>query len=142
MAGAKILWSAAPVAKSSCPDPRPCRNRSSERPLGRDACVTVISWLNPAGGPADPPDWSGVGLVRRAGVGGIGVGEFGAEQNDLRRVVDPDQQDDNGGGRTVSRLEALRADVPADGELAEIEQNRGGYGSRKHIAPGDVSVGK
>jgi hypothetical protein len=42
--------------------------------------------------------------VRRAGFGGlraprsafdgIGMGEFGAEQNDLRRVVDPDEKDD------------------------------------------------
>jgi hypothetical protein len=33
------------------PDRYPCRKDRPERPLGRDVCVTVVSWLKP-----DAPD--------------------------------------------------------------------------------------
>jgi hypothetical protein len=39
----------------------------------------------------------------------IGAREFRAHQYQLRRVVDPDQQNDEGGRRAIRRFEALNA---------------------------------
>jgi hypothetical protein len=50
--------------------------------------------------------------------------ELSAEQYDLRGVVDPDQDDDDRGGRAIRRFKSLLADVKADQELADLEQRR------------------
>ncbi len=52
----------------------------------------------------------------------IGVADLGAEEDDLRRVVDPDQQHHERGSSAVGRFQSLAADVPGDGELAGFEQ--------------------
>lgn len=70
----------------------------------------------------------------RSTLGGIVLRDFSAEQHDLRRVVEPHQKNDDGGGRAGGRFQALPADVPADGNLADVEQDRGSDGSRKDIA--------
>ena len=60
--------------------------------------------------------------AKRTDLGRIGMRQLGAEQDDLRGVVHPDQQDHDRGRRAVGGFKSLRADVPADGELADVEQ--------------------
>jgi hypothetical protein len=71
-----------------------------------------------------------------------GARQLGAEEDDLGGVVNPYQQDDDRRCRTVGGLQTLTADVPADRELAEVEQHRGGDRTRGHVAPADLGVGK
>ena len=65
----------------------------------------------------------------RSDLGRIRMREFGAEQDDLRGVVDPNEQDHDRCRSAVGRLEPLGADVPTDGELAEVEQQCGDHGA-------------
>ena len=68
--------------------------------------------------------------------------EFGTEQEDLGRIIDPDEQHDERGRSPIGRFQALGPDVPADHEFAEIEQHRGRDRSRYYVVPGDRGVGK
>src|SRR3977135_796873 len=53
------------------------------------------------------------------------IGEFSAEQHELRRIVNPDQHDHDRCGGTIGRFEPLLADVESDQELAELEERSG-----------------
>jgi hypothetical protein len=50
--------------------------------------------------------------------------EFRPEQYNLRRVVDPDQDDYDRCGGAIRRFKSLLADVEADQELADLEKRR------------------
>ena len=49
-----------------------------------------------------------------AGRVGTGLGEFGAQKEDLRGVVDPQQQDNQAARHPVGRGNRSAADVPSD----------------------------
>jgi hypothetical protein len=51
-------------------------------------------------------------------LGRVGISEFGAEQHNLRRVIEVRSADNERVGRTVSRFKALNADIPADHFIA------------------------
>ena len=72
----------------------------------------------------------------------VGMADLGAEQDDLRRVVDPDQQHDERCGRAVRRFQTLAADVPGDGELARLKQEGGDKRTWPNIAPTHGHIGK
>ena len=69
----------------------------------------------------------------------VDPGELGAEQEDLRRVVDPHQQHDQRAGGAVARGDAALADVQADQRLADGEQQRGHRRADPDVAPGDAA---
>jgi len=50
---------------------------------------------------------------------GVCFGEFRSEQECLRRVVDPEQQDDQSARRTIARGNGAAAEIPADEGLAD-----------------------
>ena len=70
---------------------------------------------------------------------GVGAREFRAHQ-ELRRVVHPDQQNDERGRRAIGRFEGLFADVEADEHLADLEERGGNRGAGPDIAPSDIGV--
>src|SRR5439155_1472968 len=53
---------------------------------------------------------------------GIGAGELGAEQESQRRIVDPQQNDDQRTGRPISLGDIAAADIEADQRFADREQ--------------------
>ena len=65
-------------------------------------------------------------------------GEFGAQKKDLRRVVDPHQQDDERASRAKSGSDAAAADIQADEELAYREEKRGHCRADPDVVPGDL----
>ena len=68
------------------------------------------------------------------------MGELGAQQHDLRRVIDPNQQNNERGRRAISRGKRELADINADQQLAELEQRGSDPGAEPNIAPFDVGV--
>ena len=71
---------------------------------------------------------------------GIDAREFRAHQYQLRGVVHPDQQNDEGGRGAIRRFEALFADVKADEQLADLEEGGRDGGAEPDVAPGDIGV--
>src|SRR5258708_20733555 len=71
---------------------------------------------------------------------GVGAREFRAHEHELRRVVHPDQQNDEGGCRAIGRFEGLFADVEADEQLADLEERGRNCGAEPDIAPSDIGV--
>ena len=65
----------------------------------------------------------------------IDAREFRAHQYELRRVVHPDQQNDEGDRRAKGRFEGLFADVEADEQLADLEESCCDGGPRRHRYP-------
>ena len=53
---------------------------------------------------------------------GVDPCELRAEQDDLRGIVDPQQDDHDRTGRTIDRSDAGRGQIPADQVIAEQEQ--------------------
>ncbi len=79
----------------------------------------------------------GVGrqIAHRAEDACVDPGEFGAHQEDLRRVVDPDEDDDERPRCAVARGDAAFADVQADQELADGEEHGGDERAEQHVVP-------
>ena len=73
---------------------------------------------------------------------GLDAGEDRAEQDQERRVVDPEEQDHHGGRGSVRRGELASPEVEADRPFAHREQEGRQDGSRPDVAPGDLDVGK
>src|SRR5712671_3345766 len=73
---------------------------------------------------------------------GLDASEFRAYQHQLRRVVDPDQQNDEGRRGAIGRFEALLADVEPDEQLADLEQGRRDRGAEPDVAPSHIRVGQ
>jgi len=71
----------------------------------------------------------------------IGVGELGAEEEDLGRVVDPGQDEDHPARGPVGRAELAAAEVHADHHLADEEETRGHRGPHPDVSPLDLHVG-
>src|SRR4028118_1905114 len=69
------------------------------------------------------------------------LGQLGAEEQDLRRVVGPEQDDHQRAGRAVDRGHAAVAQVEADQELADGEQQGGYRGAEHQRAPPDLPAG-
>src|SRR5664279_187072 len=65
----------------------------------------------------------------------VGAYEFGAEQYDLRRIVDPEEQYDHRAGGAVTRRHATLAEIEADHLLAECEEQGSDDRTRHHVAP-------
>ena len=59
------------------------------------------------------------------------VGKFRTEKDDLRRIIHPDQNDDDRCRRAVSRFKALVADVKPNQKLSELER----YGRNRRPEP-------
>lgn len=66
--------------------------------------------------------------------------KFSAQEHDLRRVVDPDEDNDDGRRRTKSGFQTLFADVKSDGELTEFEQQCRESGAELYFSPFDSCV--
>ena len=67
----------------------------------------------------------------------IDPGELGAQQEDLRRAIDPHEQHDDGTRRAEARGDAALADIEPDQDLADLEQHGGHDGADPHVAPRD-----
>ena len=72
----------------------------------------------------------------------MGPGEFGAEKNDLRRIVNPDEYDDERSRCAVGGFQALFADVKADQKLADLEKRCGEHAPRQNLLPFDLNIGE
>src|ERR1044072_3116857 len=73
---------------------------------------------------------------------GVGLRKFGAEQENLGRIVNPKQQYDETAGGTVARSDCAAADVPADQRLPEIEEKRRHQGPDNDVPPLERTVGQ
>src|SRR5664279_4399935 len=65
----------------------------------------------------------------------VGPGEFSAEQQNLGRVIHPNQQDDEGAGGPISVGESGSTQIKSQQQFARREHDRSEYGSYGHIAP-------
>ena len=72
---------------------------------------------------------------------GVSVRQFGAKQQDLRGVVDPDEKHGEGCGRTINGYQRGMAQIKSNGYFAEGEEKRGEGGGRPHVAPFDRGIG-
>jgi hypothetical protein len=61
----------------------------------------------------------------RAALHGVDLRELGAEEEDLGRVVDPKQEDDQRAGGAVGGADAAASQVVADQDLADGEEDGG-----------------
>ena len=68
--------------------------------------------------------------------------EFGPEEDNLGRVINPNEKDHDRSRRPVCGLTDLGADVPTYGELTEVEQKRRSEGAWDHVIPGDLGIRK
>jgi hypothetical protein len=50
---------------------------------------------------------------------GVRLSDFRTEEQNLRRVIDPDEQHDDGRGGAIGLFETLRADVPSDDKATQ-----------------------
>ena len=73
---------------------------------------------------------------------GVDPREHRAEQDDLRGIVDPQQDDHDRTGCTIDRGDAGRGQIPADQVIAEQEQQAAGARPDPNVAPGDLGVGQ
>src|SRR5436190_2836663 len=65
----------------------------------------------------------------------IHLGEFGAQQKNLRGIIDPPQDDNERPGRSIARLHTAFADVQPDQKFTEREQQRSHQCTDPNIAP-------
>ena len=80
------------------------------------------------------------GLDPRAVAVGVDLGELRPEEEDLRRVVNPDQEHHERARRPVGRAEAAPAQVQADEALADQEQDRRQHRADPDVPPGDLRI--
>src|SRR5690606_24682873 len=71
----------------------------------------------------------------------VGAGELGAEEQDLRGVVDEQEHDHQRPGRAVGRAHPRGAEVPAQPELPHLEEHGREEGAAPHVAPAEPHVG-
>ena len=71
-----------------------------------------------------------------------GLGEFRAEEENLRRVVDPEQEQHQGAGRAVARLDVRVRQVQSDQVLADGEEERGDERAVPDVSPGNPRLGE
>src|SRR3954453_13860066 len=64
--------------------------------------------------------------------------ELGAEQEDLRRIVDPHHHDHDGAERAKARADVALAEVQANQELSDDEEQRRDESAYPDVAPLDV----
>ncbi len=72
----------------------------------------------------------------------VDLGELGPQEKDLRGVVHPDDDDDERPGRPVRRGDGALAQIEADQELADGEEQRRDGRPEPHVSPGDLHVGQ
>src|SRR6185503_17204243 len=65
----------------------------------------------------------------------VDLGELGTEEDDLGRVVNPEQDDDEGAGGAVDGCHRAAAQVETDERLADREQHRGHGRAGPHVPP-------
>jgi len=76
--------------------------------------------INPAATRANPP--CSRHPLQRAIVLRVTVGDLRTHQDDLRRVVDPDQHDDDRSGGTIGRFQSLLTNVEANRRLPDLKE--------------------
>src|SRR5687768_16827789 len=62
-----------------------------------------------------------------------GLRELGAEEHDVRRVVDPNENHRQRSGRAERAAGITATEIEADQELAAHEKNRGADGAHPHV---------
>ena len=70
----------------------------------------------------------------------VDAGELGAQQEDQRGEVDPEQEQHQRAGGAVGGVDAGPLEIEADGVLADREQHRGDRRAPGHVAPADLDV--
>ena len=83
-----------------------------------------------------------VGHDVRAVAVGVGPGHLRAQQQDLRRVVDPDQQHRQRAGGAEGGGHAGAPDVEGDEVFAQVKQHRGDQRAEPDVLPGNLGVGQ
>src|SRR5690606_10296953 len=73
--------------------------------------------------------------------GGVDLGELGPKEEDLRRVVDPDQQHHQRAGRAVGGAKALPPQIEAQQLLTDDKEQGRDKRAQPYIAPGDPHIG-
>jgi len=63
-------------------------------------------------------------------------------ENDLRRIINPNEHYNNGSSRPVGRFKTLLTNVKPDGQFPELEQKRGQKRPQPDIVPIDGYVGQ
>src|ERR1044072_8532406 len=66
---------------------------------------------------------------------GIDLGELRPQQENLRRIVDPEQQQDEAARRAIGRTHGAAPQIDADGGLPGEEQQRRAGRADPHVAP-------
>ena len=75
-----------------------------------------------------------------APMSGIDLGKLGTKQENLRRVVYPEQHDYQGAGSAIARCHGTAADVEADQRLPYAEQQGRDNCADHNIMPFDPPV--
>ena len=69
--------------------------------------------------------------------------EFGSDQQDDRRDVNPDHEHDYGAQRAVHETERRQiTDVPGKRQLSRLEEDRREQSTRQGVSPADAQIGK
>ena len=68
------------------------------------------------------------------------LGELRPQQKDLSGVIHPEQHDNQAACRTVGRRQSAAAEVGADQELTDLEQERSAERPGADVAPFEIQV--
>jgi hypothetical protein len=77
----------------------------------------------------------GVAALQRAIVLRVIVGDLRTHQDDLRRIIDPDQHDDDRGSGSGGRFQPLFADIEADGGFPGFKEQRSEKRAQPNVTP-------
>src|SRR4029453_4329245 len=112
------------------------RSSSTDRVMSYRLCVRVILRTN--SGAIE----SFLTLLARRGIARIidRLRQLGAEQEDLRGVVDPEHQDDQRTRGAIGRVRDRLTEVPADQRLSDGEQQGCDESAQQKMAPEDRRI--
>ena len=82
-----------------------------------------------------------LGLDTGADAAGIDLSKFRAQEDNLGRVVDPQQQQDDRPRRAKGRSRVAALKVEAQGVFADLKQQSGDRRANQDVPPGDLDIG-
>src|SRR6058998_3009917 len=113
---------------------RPTEEEAADRGERGDLVTRACRWRSDM----DVGRWLGGKLAPAR----VDVRELRAEEEDLRRVIHPHEDDHERARRTIRGRHAALTQIETDDELARGEQQRGDGGAQPHVAPRDLGIGQ
>src|SRR5829696_4310442 len=109
------------------------RSSSTDRVMSLPPWVRVILRTN-----SGASEWF-LALLARRGIASVidRLRQLGAEQEDLRGVVDPEHQDDQRTRSAIGRVRSRLTEVPSDQRLSDREQQGCDKSAQQQVTPVD-----